>query len=102
MNHPSREELLATIRHIQAQINAIIATLADDQDNLSEVSLITDQLRTAIRESGESMRSIAARSHVDNVALSRFVSGKKTLNGDSIDRIASALGLTLTRKRIEP
>lgn len=101
MTIPNREELLSNIRTVQSQINAIIATLADGHDNLGESPLITEQIKMAIRESGESVRSIAMRSSVDYVALNRFVNGKKTLNGDSIDRIASALGLTLKRKGID-
>ncbi len=56
---------------------------------------VSDQLRDAIRRDGRAAHAIAGAADVDPGILSRFLSGKRGITIDSLDRIAGALGLGL-------
>lgn len=58
-------------------------------------NLFTDQLRSAIRESGMSLGAISQNTDIDKAVLSRFMNGKSGLSVTSIDRLFSLLGLYL-------
>ncbi len=71
-------------------------------------ALFSDQLRSAIRESGLSVYAIAQSTGIDKSVLSRFIHGTSGLSVTSIDRLCTVLGLRLvseksaSRKRKKP
>jgi len=56
---------------------------------------LVEQLRAAIRDSGESLNGLGARSGVGADRLSRFLRGKRDLTLKAAEKIANALGLQL-------
>jgi transcriptional regulator with XRE-family HTH domain len=62
-------------------------------------SSLTDQLRGIIEDCGVSRYEICKQTGVDKAALSRFVSGERSLTLEAVDRMAAFLGLKLTGKR---
>jgi transcriptional regulator with XRE-family HTH domain len=60
---------------------------------------LTRQLKQLIAESGLSEYEIAKRSGVSKGALSRFRTGERNLNLDSVDRLAEVLNLELKQTR---
>jgi len=63
--------------------------------------LIT-QLQEAIRTSGKSLYRVAKDSGVGAAQLGRFMSGKRGLSLDSLDKIFDALELQIVSKQTEP
>ena len=63
-----------------------------------EKSLI-ETLRRAIEDSGLTRYEIAKRSGVHKSALSRFVTGERSLSIESIEKIAPVVGVTITARR---
>jgi len=59
---------------------------------------MTAVLLRTIRESGQSLYSIAKATGMQKTALGRFVAGKQSLRLDIADRLAAHFGLVL-RKR---
>jgi transcriptional regulator with XRE-family HTH domain len=57
---------------------------------------LTDTLREAIRQAPVSRYKIACETGVAESALSRFVSGERSLDLTSVDKLAEYLGLELT------
>lgn len=65
----------------------------------------SDELRDAIDRDGRSPYAISKAAGVDAGILSRFLSGQRGITSDTIDRLASALGLhlgTATRSKGRP
>jgi len=60
---------------------------------------VSEQLRQAIRSSGQSLCQIAAASGTDDGQLSRFMRGERGLVTDSVDRVCSYLGLELRQSK---
>jgi transcriptional regulator with XRE-family HTH domain len=58
---------------------------------------LVDQLREAIRESGESLNHLGQRSGVGRDRLSRFLRGERGLTLDAAEKLCRALGLRLAR-----
>lgn len=56
-------------------------------------------VRKAIHESGLSRYEISKQTGVEESVLSRFVSGERSMNLDTLDRLRSVLKLELKRKR---
>ena len=56
---------------------------------------LSEQLRTAIVDSGLSLQQLARETGVDVGSLSRFVRAERTLTLDSVDRLATHLRLSL-------
>jgi transcriptional regulator with XRE-family HTH domain len=59
------------------------------------VKHVSDQLRKAIGDSGESLCQIAGGSGVNDGILSRFMRGQRGLTTKSVDRLCEYLGLEL-------
>jgi transcriptional regulator with XRE-family HTH domain len=55
----------------------------------------SDQLRQAIRDSGQSQLSIGRATGVQQAVLSKFLSGRRGLSIESIERLVEHLGLEL-------
>ncbi len=56
---------------------------------------ITETLRKAIRDSGQSLYAIAAATGVTRPSLSRFMAGTQSLRLDMADKLAVYFRLTL-------
>ena len=56
---------------------------------------ISEQLRTAIVDSGLSLQHVARESGVNVAALSRFVRSERSMTLESADRLAEYLSLDL-------
>src|SRR5690242_3890118 len=61
----------------------------------SEGSGLVEQLREAIRESGESLNQLGERSGLDSARLSRFMRGERDLTLTAAEKLCDALGLHL-------
>ena len=63
--------------------------------------MIQQQIRELIQHSPEPQRRIAERAQMAPESLNRFVRGKASLNGRSLDRLAEAIGadVVLSRQR---
>ena len=64
-----------------------------------QVSVVSDQLRTAIINADDNRRTIALATGVPESTLSRFVRGERGLDLTSVDKIAAYLQLELTAKQ---
>jgi transcriptional regulator with XRE-family HTH domain len=56
---------------------------------------ISEQLRKAIRDSGESAQSIKEKTGVSQPTISRFLNGQSRITIDKADALAAYLGLEL-------
>ena len=56
---------------------------------------ISDSLRTAIKESPESVYQISKDAGISQIVLSRFLSGERDIRLATADRLARALGLAI-------
>ena len=63
------------------------------------VKHVSDQLREAIRDSGESLCQIASGSGVNDGILSRFMRGLRGLTSKSMDRLCEYLNLELRESK---
>lgn len=59
---------------------------------------MTADLLKSIKQSDQSLCSIAAVTGVDKAALGRFVAGKQSLRLNIADKLAAHLGLELVKK----
>ena len=60
---------------------------------------LSDQLRRAIEQSGETRYAIWKATGIDQASLSRFMAGKARLSLDAVDLIAEYLDLSITKNR---
>jgi transcriptional regulator with XRE-family HTH domain len=58
---------------------------------------LAEQLREAIRRSGQSQRDLARRAKINQAQLSRFLNGKRTLTLDAAGALCAVLGLRLAK-----
>ncbi len=58
-------------------------------------SLLSDQIRQAVRESGMSMLAVARAVETDKATMSRFLSGERGLRLSTLDKLGELLGLEL-------
>jgi transcriptional regulator with XRE-family HTH domain len=56
---------------------------------------VVEQLREAIRNSGQSLNQLGKAAGLDSARLSRFMTGKRGLSTDVLDRIFRTLRLRL-------
>jgi transcriptional regulator with XRE-family HTH domain len=63
---------------------------------------LVEQLRIAIRTSGQSLYRIAKNTGVGADRLSRFLRGQRTLTLPAAEKICDVLGLELTKARKKP
>lgn len=57
---------------------------------------MTDALKKAITDSGESLRSIESQTGVKRQSIALFLKGEQSLRLDMADRLASYFGLTVS------
>jgi hypothetical protein len=60
---------------------------------------LSEQLRQAIRECGESRYALSKRTGIDQSTLTRFMSGERGLRLDVVDVLADVLGLELRPRK---
>jgi len=60
---------------------------------------LTDALRQAIRQSGQSQDTICKATGIDNASLSRFLRGKTGLLQSALDRLVEYLDLELVPRK---
>lgn len=60
---------------------------------------ISDAVRQAIDECGESRYSISQATGIDQSALSKFYNGHRGINTDTLDRLGEYLGLRIVMDR---
>ena len=58
---------------------------------------MTDALKQAVRESGESLYAICKATGLNEDSLSRFVRGRQSLRLDLADRLAAHFGIECRR-----
>ena len=58
-------------------------------------SLLSAQIRQAVRESGMSMLAVARAVATDKATMSRFLSGERGLRLSTIDKLGTLLGLRI-------
>ncbi|MHB1038408.1 MAG: helix-turn-helix domain-containing protein [Pirellulales bacterium] len=61
-------------------------------------TMLAEQFRKAIRESGLSYSQLAADSGVDKGILSRFMAGYRSMTLDTAEKLANFLRLKLVKK----
>lgn len=69
-----------------------------DQIMLENRTTLEAILIAAMKDSGKSIYAIARQSGVSDGQLSRFLRGERTLSMESLDKLCTALNLTLARK----
>lgn len=62
------------------------------------VETVTDQLRRAVEECGQTRYAISKATGIPASVLSRFVAGGGGLRSENIDRLSAYLGLELRAK----
>ena len=62
-------------------------------------AIISDQVRQAIDDSGESRYRIAQETGIDESALAKFYNGQRGITTDTLDRIGKYLGLRIVMDR---
>jgi plasmid maintenance system antidote protein VapI len=58
---------------------------------------VSEVLRKAIKDSGETIYKVAKDSGVPYATVHRFLTGKRTVNIATVDKLCAYLGLRLTR-----
>ena len=62
---------------------------------MSKQILLTDQLRQAVLNSGQSQYAICKATGIDKSALSRFVTGERGVSCEAMDILGEYLGLRI-------
>ncbi|KKK76509.1 hypothetical protein LCGC14_2862940 [marine sediment metagenome] len=60
---------------------------------------ISDQLREAIANTGQSLRAIARAAGTHHGQLARFMAGDREIRTGTVDKLAEYLGVRLTKPR---
>lgn len=60
---------------------------------------ISEIIRQAVIDSGQSHYAIWQATGVDQAILSRWIAGERGVNAATLDKLADYLGLTLVKKR---
>jgi DNA-binding Xre family transcriptional regulator len=65
---------------------------------MMRMATVTDTLRRAVEQCGQSRYAIAKATGIDKAVLSRFVASGRGLRSDNFDRLCAHLGLVLATK----
>lgn len=71
-------------------------TPSDPAETAPEDTGLVEQLKSAIRSSGLTLREVARRATVDSGLVSRFMRGERDIELSTAEKICSALRLRLT------
>jgi len=66
--------------------------------NPTKHSLLSAQIRQAVRECGMSMLAVARAVETDKATMSRFLSGERGLRLSTIDKLGTLLGLRIVAR----
>jgi plasmid maintenance system antidote protein VapI len=77
----------------------IVPETIDTDMSLKKKTLrpLSDALKAAIAESGQSFRSIGTATGVEHASINRFVRGERSLRLDVADKLAAYFKLKVTR-----
>jgi ribosome-binding protein aMBF1 (putative translation factor) len=64
-------------------------------ESLHKSPVLSEPLKTAIAESGKSLRRLAKEANVSAIVLAQFVAGQRDLRLATAEKLAKALGLKL-------
>jgi transcriptional regulator with XRE-family HTH domain len=70
-----------------------------DADMASAGKLVSEQLRNAIEQSGQTRYAISKGTGVSEAQLSKFIHRTRSLDLTTVDKLATYLGLELTKKK---
>lgn len=73
--------------------------MTPEDDSMAKAKPVSDELRRAIRESGDSMLAVCRAAKLDPATMSRFLSGERGLRLDTVDELCAMLGLRLVQAR---
>lgn len=62
------------------------------------MATVSEQLRQALKQSGQTMYQVSKATGVNTSVLSRFVVGGAGLRSENLDTLAAHLGMELRRK----
>ena len=69
--------------------------ISDTPATITQHAAFRDQLRQAIRDSGQKQLGISRATGIDQATLSKFLSGSRGLSVNSIEKLVEHLGLEL-------
>jgi uncharacterized membrane protein YheB (UPF0754 family) len=75
------------------------ATITDKNRVMLDQENITEAIKEAVRESGESLYAICKATGLNEDALSRFMRGQTSMRLDLADKLAEYLGIECRRTR---
>lgn len=90
-------QLEGALRRVPDDRRRQLATELAEQADREETAGITEQLRAEILASGKSVFAISRQSDVGYTKLRAFLAGTGDLRCDSLDRLATVLGLRLVK-----
>jgi hypothetical protein len=93
------KDLLAEIERDRKLIEQELPELADRDDRMREAAdedTLSGHLRRAIHQSRRPLRDIAREAGVTSIVLCDFLEGERTLRSDVLDRLAQAVGVTIS------
>ncbi len=96
------EELAAMLEHDRKSIEAELPELADRDARMREAAdedTLSGHLRRAIHQSRRPLRDIGRKTGISTTVLCDFLEGERTLRSDVLDRLAQAVGVTVSLVR---
>jgi hypothetical protein len=93
------DDLLAQLQRDRANIEAELPEMAQHDALLKEAAdetTLSGHLRRAIHHSRRPLREVATQAGISSTALCDFLAGERTLRSDVLDRLAQAVGATIT------
>jgi hypothetical protein len=93
------EELLSQIGHDRELIDQELPALAGRDDRMREAAdedTLSGHLRRAIHHSRRPLRDIGRDAGIPTTLLCDFLEGERTLRSDVLDRLAQAVGVTIS------
>ena len=93
------KELLSQIERDRQLIDQELPSLADRDDRMREAAdedTLSGHLRRAIHHSRRPFRDIGRETGISTTILCDFLEGERTLRSDVLDRLAHAVGVTIS------
>ncbi len=96
---PIPDELLSQTQRDRDLIEQELPDLADRDARMSEAAAedtLSGHLRQAIHQSRRPLREISREAGISTALLCDFLEGERTLRSDVLDRLAQAVGVTIS------
>lgn len=93
------DELLSQIQRDRELIEQELPELADRDARMREAAgedTLSGHLRQAIHDSRRPLRDIGREAGISTTLLCDFLEGERTLRSDVLDRLAQAVGVTIS------